>query len=173
MNWWIIPAAKLGEALLKLVLWNDRLRERRQLQPRLDCCGGRLPLGGLTAEEVLLGAKSAGAGGTRGSDLQNATLSALTFEASYGLGECLAYIAADNEDDLFTAMRFDRGLQERVERVLLEQFERAKRIVGQRRTEAERIAEALFAKGALSAEEIKEVVELQPRLQLELGKRVV
>ncbi|MER8772660.1 hypothetical protein NKH63_28705 [Mesorhizobium sp. M0960] len=154
-----------GGALLTPVLWNDRLRERRQLQPRLDCCGGRLPLGGLAAEEVLLGAKSAAGGGTRGSDL--------TFEASYGLGERLAYIAADNEGDLFTAMRFDRGLQERVDRVLLEQFERAKRIVGERRTEVERIAEALFAKGALSAEEIKEVVELQPRLQLELGKRAV
>ena len=63
-------------------------------------------------------------------------------------------------------MRFDRGPQERVDRVLMEQFERAKRIVGEHRTEVERIAEALLAKGALSSEEIKEIVEQQPRLKL-------
>ncbi|ESZ11022.1 hypothetical protein X737_30315 [Mesorhizobium sp. L48C026A00] len=58
----------------------------------------------------------------------------------------MAYIAADNEEDLFTAMRFDRGLQERVDKVLMEQFERAKRIIGEHRREVEGIAEALLAK---------------------------
>lgn len=67
---------------------------------------------------------------------------------------------------MFTAMRFDRGLQERVDRVLMEQFERAKRIIGEHRMEVERIADALIAKGALSAEEITEIVEQQPKLKL-------
>ncbi|TGS46274.1 MULTISPECIES: AAA family ATPase [unclassified Mesorhizobium] len=153
-----------------VTLKEEGLRERTPAQ-FLDRIA--LVLGGLAAEEVLLGAKSAGGGGVRGSDLHNATLSALTFEASYGLGESLAYIAADNEDDLFTAMRFDRGLQERVDWVLMEQFERAKRIIGEHRKEVERIVEALLAKGALSAEEIKEIVEQQPRLKLEPRKRAV
>lgn len=58
-------------------------------------------LGGLAAEEVMLGDRSAGGGGASGSDLHSATLSALTFEASFGLGEGFAYLASEDEDELF------------------------------------------------------------------------
>src|SRR5690606_1937541 len=80
--------------------------------------GIAVQLGGIAAEEVLLGERSAGAGGAKGSDLHSATLAALTFEASYGLGESFAYLAADDEGELFDALRFDRFLRERVDRVL-------------------------------------------------------
>ena len=71
-------------------------------------------LGGLAAEEVVLGQRSAGGGGGKGSDLHAATMLALSLEASYGLGESLAYLASSNEEDLFTALRLDRLLQGRV-----------------------------------------------------------
>lgn len=125
-----------------------------------------LVLGGMAAEEVLLGTRSAGAGGTPGSDLHNATHFALMFEATYGLGECLVYLAADDEADLFSAMRLDRDLRRRVDKVLKAQFMRAKRIVEGQRLEVERIVESLLAKGALSPEEVKDLVSQQPRLKL-------
>lgn len=43
-------------------------------------------LGGLAAEEVLLGSRSSGGGGQEGADLHMATLCALNIEASFGLG---------------------------------------------------------------------------------------
>ena len=126
-------------------------------------------LGGIAAEEVLLGERSAGAGGAKGSDLHSATLSALTFEASYGLGESFAYLAADDEGELFDALRFDRFLRERVDRVLESQFERARRIVQAHRPEVERLADALMKKGRLSGDEVRDLVSRQPRLMLAGG----
>ncbi|MGO4558187.1 hypothetical protein [Mesorhizobium sp. 2RAF21] len=126
-------------------------------------------LAGLAAEELLLGSRAAGSGGSPGSDLHSATLSALMFEASYGLGESLAYLASAEEADLFSAMRFDRYLQQRVDKVLSEQFDRAKRILEQQRQETERVAEALLNRGRLSADEMKEIVAQQPRLKLVVG----
>jgi ATP-dependent Zn protease len=138
-----------------------RERTRGQL---LD--GIAVRLGGLAAEEVIMGDRSAGGGGMPGSDLHSATLSALLFEASYGLGEGFAYIASDDPEELFAAMKFDRYLHARVDKVLAEQFARAKRIVEGHRQEVERIAEAVLANGTLSADEVIELVAQQPRLQL-------
>ena len=80
-------------------------------------------------------------------DLHSATLSALTFEASYGLGRGFAYLASEDEGDLFAALRLDRYLHARVDKVLADQFARAKKIVEGQRQEVERIAEAVLAVG--------------------------
>ncbi|QKC97158.1 AAA family ATPase [Mesorhizobium sp. NZP2298] len=139
------------------------VRERTRTQ-LLDDIAVRL--GGLVAEEVMLGDRSAGGGGAPGSDLHSATLSALTFEASYGLGEGFAYLASEDEDELFSALRLDRYLHARVDKVLADQFARATKIVKGHRQEVERIAEAVLIKGTLSAEEVGGLVEQQPRLKL-------
>lgn len=139
------------------------MRERTRAQLLNDIC---LRLGGLAAEEAMLGDRSAGGGGEPGSDLYDATRLALTFEASYGLGEGFAYLASEDEDELFNALRLDRFLHARVEKVLAEQFARAKRIVESHPHEAERIAEALIAQGTLSAEEVRDLMSQQPRLTL-------
>lgn len=142
---------------------DTRIKERTRSQ-LLD--GITVRLGGIAAEEVLLGERSAGGGGGKGSDLHGATLSALTFEASYGLGKGFAYIAPDDEDELFHALRLDRFLHARVDKVLADQFARAKRIVEGYREEVERVAEALLATGMLSAGELKDLITQQPRLKL-------
>lgn len=121
-------------------------------------------LGGLAAEEVLLGERSAGGGGAKGSDLHGATLSALTFEASYGLGEGFAYLSSSDEDELFHTLRLDRYLQARIDKVLAGQFARVKEIVESHRQEVERVAEALFARGSLTGDELRDIVSQQPRL---------
>lgn len=146
------------------VMFRERpMRERT----RSELLGGiAVRLGGIAAEEVLLGERSAGGGGGKGSDLHGATLSALTFEASYGLGEGFAYLAPEDEDELFSALRLDRFLHARVDKVLAEQFDRAKRIIESHRQEVERVAEALLAKGSLMGDELRDLVVQQPRLKL-------
>lgn len=138
-------------------------RERTRAQV-LDEMAVRL--GGLAAEEVFLGDRSAGAGGSKGSDLHGATLSALTFEASYGFGEGFAYLSSSDEDELFATLRLDRYLQVRVDKVLAGQFARAKKIVEGHRQEVERVAEALLAKGSLTGDELRDLVAQQPQLKL-------
>jgi cell division protease FtsH len=122
--------------------------------------------GGIAAEEVILGERSAGAGGSKGSDLHAATGLAISFEASYGFGEGFAFLSASEEDELFTALRLDRYLQVRVDKVLGEQFARAKKIIEDQRLEVERVADALLAKGSLTGSELRDVVAEQPRLKL-------
>ncbi|RUV69500.1 hypothetical protein EOA50_26340 [Mesorhizobium sp. M1A.F.Ca.IN.020.30.1.1] len=70
---------------------------------------------------------------------QGLAASALAFEASYGLGEGLAYLAPDDEEELFSALRLDRFLHARVDKMLLEQFQRAKRIIERERLEVDRV----------------------------------
>ncbi|TIM76597.1 AAA family ATPase [Mesorhizobium sp.] len=145
-------------------LFRDKgIKERTQAQ-LLDSIAVRL--GGIAAEEVVFGERSAGGGGGRGSDLHTATLSALAFEASYGLGEGLAYLAPDDEEELFSALRLDRFLHARVDKMLLEQFQRAKRVIERERLEVNRVAEALLVKGTLDASEVVDLVAQQPRLKL-------
>ncbi|AZO23555.1 AAA family ATPase [Mesorhizobium sp. M1E.F.Ca.ET.045.02.1.1] len=148
-----------GGALIR----DKGFKERTQAQ-LLDSIAVRL--GGIAAEEVVFGERSAGGGGGRGSDLHTATLSALAFEASYGLGEGLAYLAPDDEEELFSALRLDRLLHVRVDKTLLEQFQRAKRIIERERLEVDRVAEALLVKGTLDASEVVELIAQQPRLKL-------
>ena len=140
------------------------MRERTRTQ-LLDDIAVRL--GGLAAEEVMLGDRSAGGGGAPGSDLHSATLSALTFEASYGLGEGFAYLASEDEGDLFAALRLDRYLHARVDKVLADQFARAKKIVEGQRQEVERIAEAAAHQGKAVGGGGQEIWSTQqPRLKL-------
>jgi ATP-dependent Zn protease len=143
------------------------IKERTHAQ-LLDSIAVRL--GGIAAEEVILGERSAGGGGGRGSDLHTATLSALAFEASYGLGEGFTYLAGDDEEELLSVLKLDRFLHERVDKVLLEQFRRAKKLIERERLEVERLAEALLAKGILTAVEVREIVAGQPRLKLVDGR---
>lgn len=82
-------------------------------------------LAGIAAEEVILGSRSAGGGGARGSDLHLATLVALRIEASYGLGDGLAFLAGDGEPELLRLLHTSQAVRERVELVLDEQMARA------------------------------------------------
>lgn len=138
-------------------------RERTRAQILDDMA---VRLGGLAAEEIFLGDRSAGGGGGKGSDLHGATSSALAFEASYGFGEGFAYLSSSDEEELFATLRLDRYLQARVDKVLAGQFARAKKIIEEHRHEVERIAEALLAKGSLSGDELRDLVAQQPRLKL-------
>lgn len=101
-------------------------------------------LAGIAAEEAILGNRSIGAGGTRGSDLHLATLAALRLEASYGFGDGLAFLAGDGEPELLRLLHTSQAIRERVEIVLAEQMARARSLVESHRGAAGRAAEKLL-----------------------------
>lgn len=82
-------------------------------------------LAGIAAEEAILGNRSIGGGGTRGSDLHLATLVALRLEASYGLGGGLAFLGGDGEAELLRLLHSSQAVRERIESILHEQMARA------------------------------------------------
>lgn len=123
-------------------------------------------LGGLAAEEVLLGYRTDGGGGLAGSDLYNATVMAAAMEASMGLGSGLALLSSPDHDELLRLVRMDVTTRMRVEKTLAECFDRARDIVRSRRADVERLAEALRDRGRLTGSEVAEVLDAQPRLKL-------
>ncbi|MBP0439894.1 AAA family ATPase [Tianweitania sediminis] len=122
-------------------------------------------LSGSAAEEVFFGDRADGAGGTETSDLARATTYASIMEASVGLGQGLAYLGAF-DSDIARLVRVDFSLRRRVDEVLAACLERARGIVQERREDVERVAEALRARGRLSGDEVRELLDRQPRLLL-------
>lgn len=131
------------------VRMSEPLFQERTTQALLDqIC---VFLGGTVAEEVLLGSRSAGSGGYPTSDLHRATMYALRIEASYGLGRGLAFLAADEDDDLLTALHTSFSVRERVEALLATQMDRTRAIVDRHRAVIERAAADLIENGYLPA----------------------
>lgn len=115
--------------------------------------------GGLAAEEVFLGDRSAGAGGTKGAVPVWSHVVGACLRSLYGFGEGFS-----DEDELFATLRL--YLQARVDKVLAGQFARARKIVVEHRQEVERMAEALITQGSLTGEELRDLVAQQPRFTL-------
>jgi ATP-dependent Zn protease len=111
-------------------------------------------LAGIAAEEVILGSRSAGGGGEPGSDLHLATLVALRFEASYGLGEGLAYLSANRETDLFRILHTSQAVRARVEAILTGQMTRARELIKRHRAKADLMTERLLGKKRLAAADV-------------------
>lgn len=100
-------------------------------------------LAGLAAEEIVLGNRGDGAN----SDLATASRLATAFEVSLGMGSSLVYSSANDDKELEELRRLDPALAERVDRLLQEQFERAKAILLERRDLLERLTTVLCERG--------------------------
>ncbi len=150
------PAAAQGYLSLGSVRMTEPPFQERTSQALLDqVC---VFLGGTVAEEVLLDSRSAGSGGFPNSDLHRATLCALRIEASYGLGRGLAFLAADQDDELLAALHTSFALRERVEALLATQMDRTRTIVDRHRAVIELAAAALLDRGYLTATEVGELI---------------
>lgn len=129
-------------------------------------------LAGIAAEEAILGSRSIGGGGARGSDLHLATLVALRLEASYGVGEGLAFLAGDGEAELLRLLHTSQTIRERVEIILAEQLARARSLVEYHRGAAARAAEELLeGKRITGADAGALFANVKPRQ--ELGRELV
>ncbi|MBB4274114.1 AAA family ATPase [Rhizobium mongolense] len=86
-------------------------------------------LAGMAAEVVLFGDHLEGSGGQPGSDLQRAADVATSMVAQLGMGGITNFLSADSFEDLERIRRTVPAVNQRVERMLAEQYERAKELV--------------------------------------------
>jgi hypothetical protein len=93
------------------------------------CFRGRDDDGGDGPEEVFLGGHDAGVAGADGSDLFEATKTAIALERSYGMGEKLASYGDLRRRHIEGLGHVDPALLARVDSILQEQFDRAKNIL--------------------------------------------
>jgi len=132
--------------------------DRRDLETRKSIESQVLGiLGGRAAEIVLLGAPSAGAGGSERSDLALATRFLASMELSFGLGDDgLAFLG--DADAAIEEVRLDRAVRQRVDEMLRRLQARVCKIVEERRNQVVAVADALIEKGFLSGEEIEKIL---------------
>lgn len=111
-------------------------------------------LGGMAAEDIVLGSRSDGSGGVKGSDLHVATLQAIALEASLGLGSTLVHMAELDEVSLRKAYLGFASVRDHVTATLNACYDDAKRIILTRRHDVERLAILLMERGHLTGVEV-------------------
>jgi cell division protease FtsH len=112
-----------------------------------------LHLAGRAAEEVILGSISLGSGGSAGSDLAIATELALTLETRVGRGSTWPLLYRD-ETTIPALLFVEPGLADRVNAMLDEAFDHARRLVADHKGELLALANALVERGTLEGPEI-------------------
>jgi ATP-dependent Zn protease len=116
-------------------------------------------LAGIAAEEFVLGTFGDGAGGGRGSDLERATDVATQIETQFGMGKTVRHTIARDAYDLEQVRRGDPDLRERIERIVDEQFQRAKNIVAADEGLLNLLTEELVAKGGCTPASFETLLE--------------
>lgn len=101
-------------------------------------------LSGIAAEEMILGKRGAGSGGSSESDLVRATQLILASERSFGLGSGLASMPI-TELDGRSPWAFDHQLRDRIETRLTALLVRARSMVELHRRDVEAVADALHS----------------------------
>lgn len=112
-------------------------------------------LGGIAAETVVFGAYADGAGGARASDLALATDLATRAESHYGLGATLSVELGHGSHPLESIRKRDPELRRLVECRLRQQFDRAVRILTERRTDLDGLVNRLVAHGHVTGDEVR------------------
>ncbi|WP_114215406.1 AAA family ATPase [Ochrobactrum sp. 3-3] len=115
-------------------------------------------LGGLAAEKVVFGETTDGSGGGSRSDLAEATRIAIRMEASFGLGNGLAFLATMNLCDE-TLLRQNSHLHQRVNEILQTQFNRAVDIIEKKAKAVSAIAAKLERYSALNERQLKRIFQ--------------
>lgn len=111
-------------------------------------------LGGMAAEQLLLGDHDDGVGGNGGSDLFDATRAAIMLERSFGMGDGLASLGDISDAPMIDISRMDRSVLGRADKILQGQFERATEILKHHRAACEKLVDALIAGLELSGQEV-------------------
>ncbi len=166
------PRAKISVAIRRRVRWlGSQVRQRggavryelpedeRSLDTRdqLESLICRI-LAGAAAEETLLGCRSSGFSGSKGSDLDEATILATQMVASYGMGRSLQFLIESRQVTAESARRLPNALREDVSRILDEQYSRATAILIEHSVLLERIATELFEREALTVEDVAKLI---------------
>ncbi|TAY32404.1 AAA family ATPase [Rhizobium leguminosarum] len=166
------PHAKISVAVRRRVRWlrsqirqpggavryesleNERSLDTREQLESLIC----RKLAGAAAEEVVLGCRSSGFSGSKGSDLDEATILATQMVASYGMGRSMAFLMESRQVTGESASKLPNALREDVSRILDQQYSRATAILIEHSALLERIATALVEKETLTVEEVANLI---------------
>jgi len=126
-----------------------------------------MALGGRVAEEIVFGQQTTGAQ----DDIKRATRLARAMVCELGMSEKLGPIAyGENEESIFlgremASRREDysedtaREIDQEVRRIVEEQYDTARRIIGDNRERLDRLAEALLERETLDSEEIEAALQ--------------
>lgn len=117
-------------------------------------------LAGRSAEKVVLGTVSAGAGGDQHSDLAKATFLVAAMVASLGLDGDVVW--RGSPDQVMNTLQHDGVLRDRVSKHLVQLQGRADDVIEGNRAAVEKLAAALMEKRRLSAEEARNATALVP-----------
>lgn len=139
--------------------------ERRTKQHYLDAIA--MGLGGMAAEQLLLGCHDDGVAGGRGSDLYDATRTAVMLERAYGMGDGLASLGDIADAPMIDITRMDKSVLLRADRILQRQLERATEILKQHRPTCERLVDALVAGLELSGQEVLDALDVDVGFELQ------
>lgn len=112
-------------------------------------------LGGIAAETVVFGAYADGAGGARASDLALATDLATRAERHYGLGATLSVELGHGSNPLESIRKRDPELRRLVEYRLRQQFDRAVKMLTERRTDLDGLVNRLVTHGHVTGDEVR------------------
>lgn len=130
---------------------------RRTKQYYLDLIA--IDLAGIAAEAEILGDYTDGAGGDERADLNRATQRAALIEAVYGMGGRLTSHPSRKEDELRKLRTVDLRLDGAIQKLLQEQFGRARQIIKANRATVDELVERLVVEQFISAEDVKVIVE--------------
>lgn len=122
---------------------HDDLLGERIMAARIRVC-----LAGMAAEETVLGDRSTGAGGTAGSDLEEATVIATRMTASYGMGRSLRFVTpAARIDGSYKAAA---DVSREVDRILAREYAAAKDVIEANRGLLEGLVARLIVERSLT-----------------------
>lgn len=110
--------------------------------------------GGAAAEEVLLGGRSIGFAGSKGSDLETATTIAVQMVCSHGMGRNLPFYKTERSAASTDASRLPIDLRVEIAEILRGQYERALSIIADNQVKTDVLAKALVTQQYLDHEAI-------------------
>ena len=121
----------------------------------------QLLLGGMAAEDVMLGSRSTASGGPIASDLGRATSLLAAYRHSHGLGDTLVYLG--EPDDVIERVRYDPRLASQIEHDLQRLYAVARTIVADHAQQVQAVATRLRTSRVMSGDAVRDVLRQVPR----------
>ncbi|WP_245461274.1 AAA family ATPase [Rhizobium sp. WSM1325] len=142
----------VGRAVFKRNPWARRTKEHY-----LDIIA--MTVAGMAAEQLFLGCWDDGASGGAGSDLHEATMTAIALERSFGMGQKLASYGPIDDKIASDIKSLDAALMAQVDAILRKQLERAMTILERHRDACVRLAAELVERGELPGREVLDALD--------------
>jgi AAA+ superfamily predicted ATPase len=142
----------VGKAVFKRDPWARRTKEHY-----LDIIA--MTVSGMAAEQLFLGCWDDGASGGAGSDLHEATMTAIALERSFGMGQKLASYGPIDDKIATDINSLDAALMAQVDAILRKQLEHAMTILERNHEACLKLAAKLVERGELPGREVLDALD--------------